>query len=240
MVLRALLIMLALIACFSCSRAEFGLQQIYAYPVIIQEYKASSIGPASEGLSLAALPLLRESSEYFISVADPTGELRWEQSLAAFDVDGIAYLGLPDLLLPQGFTLPQGVWEVELLHADGRRATGEFTLQDNALFRSAREAPQLWIPQFTWQPSETIESETWQLYMQTESVDAESRPLQELWDIQFIDENGTVLHALQAKEGRLTSNQIDYGTLRSRTVLIKCSRYDTTIGCMLVGLTYFT
>lgn len=222
-----------------CSREEFGLQRVEVYPLMVHQYEVSSSSRALEGLSLAILPVLRETSEYSASILAPSGGLRWEQTLFPFDVNGLAYLGFPDLILPEGFSLPQGVWEVELLHSDGRRAAGKFTLEDNALVRTVRKEPQLWIPQFFWE-RDPSSSETWQLFMRTTSSGSEERPLQEMWEIHCIDATGMVLSKMNAKEGRVTSSQIADSTLKANTVVIKCFRYDATIGCMLIGFTNFT
>ncbi len=234
-----MLLMLMLCFLVGCSREEFALQRIHAYPVIINHYGASEPNRVLEGLSIAFLPVLRETSDYSASITAPSGSFSWEHKLFPFEVDGLDYLGFPDLTLPAGFPLPQGIWEAELLHSDGRRTLGKFTLEDNALLRSVRKEPQLWIPQFSWE-RDASSPEIWQLFMRTTSSGSEARSLQDMWEIQCIDAKGVVLSRMSAKEGRVTSSSVADANLKANTVLIKCSRYDASIGCVLIGFTRFT
>jgi hypothetical protein len=207
--------------------------------LLINHYGDAEPSRVLEGLSIAFLPALRENSDYSARISAPSGGLSWEHKLFPFEVDGLDYLGFPDLTLPAGFSLPQGVWEAELLHADGRRTVGKFTLEDNALLRSVRKEPQLWIPRFSWE-RDASSPDLWQLSMRTTASGTEARPLQEVWEIQYIDAKGMVLAKMSSKEGRVTSSLIANASLKANTVLIKCSRYDASIGCMLIGFTRFT
>ena len=218
-----------------CSREDFSVQRVDAFPTIIVTYALDGSLAIGEGLSVAVLPSSRGISDYFITIVPPNQHFRWESQAVAFDVGGVGYLGVPDLVLPAGFPLPEGTWGLELLHADGRVIEHGFQINRNAQHRAIITQPELWIPRFFWEESadkKLIPT------IGIPSDSSEQRSLQETWNIQFLDAYGTILHSLRAKEGPLALTGVLLQEIGRNAVRVVTSRYDDSSGCLLIGQSF--
>ncbi len=216
-----------------CSREEFSIQRVDAFPTIIATYAFDSSLTISEGLSLAVLPVSRGSGDYFVTVVSPSQDWSWESQAVIVAVDGIEYLGVPDLILPSGFPFPEGLWALQLLHADGRVIEHSFQILRNAQHRAIVGQSELWIPRVFWSGSS---DERLILTMEIPADSLEKRSLQDMWNIQFLDANGAVVTTIRAQEGILASRQVSLAELKRKAVKAVCSRYDDSSGCLLIGL----
>jgi hypothetical protein len=231
-----LLFAMVCIMLVGCSREDFSIQRVDAFPIIMATYASDgSVTTTSEGISLAVLPVARGSSDYFISVVSPLQDLRWESQAFAFDVDGIEYLGVSDLVLPPGFSIPEGMWALQILHSDGRVIEHSFQIKRNAQHRAIVGQSELWIPKVFWDDSSDGQMIP---TMGVSSLSTVERSLQEVWDVQFIDANGTVITTSRAQQGVILLPEATLEKVKQDAVRAVYSRYDDACGCLLIGISF--
>ena len=139
----ALLILIVLLA--SCSKAEFTVSSLLAQPYICQDGRM--------GMSVYVLPSDKDENSVQFFLKGPDGNLSWSFGASKVKYDDLDYLGSSDITMPLGVSLPEGMWELQILYKDGTRITKAFEIDYGDAAASLQEYKESGMEDHPWYDS---------------------------------------------------------------------------------------
>ena len=115
---RIALVLALLLVLVSCSKAEFSVSSTLAQPYVLTDGRM--------GLSVYVLASESDESSVQFFLSSPSGNLSWSFGAKKLELDGAVYLGSSDIGMPEGTSLPEGEWTLDVMYKDGSKVTRTF------------------------------------------------------------------------------------------------------------------
>lgn len=180
------LIVLLLASLLSCTREDYSIAGFNHYPIIAVDYRNDGSIVATQALTIMlAMDVAEVAGEFLVAVTSPDGLLCWERAVRLQVIDGISYLGVNGLMLPEGNRMPGGSWTVEVVHPDGRMISQQFAISDTQWNMPGDAGMLSVIPRARWVP--TDDGSSGLALVWAEATDSRT------WSVRLVDASQTVV-----------------------------------------------
>jgi len=221
------LIVLLLASLLSCTREDYSIAGFNHYPIIAVDYRNDGSVVATQALTIMlAMDVAEVAGEFLVAVTSPDGLLCWERAVRLQVIDGISYLGVNGLMLPEGNRMAGGSWTVEVVHPDGRMISQQFAISDTQWNMPGDAAGVLsTIPRARWVSTDEGKSGL--------ALDTGEAPDARAWSVRLVDASQSVVasgtyRGIPITSARFTSNA-------SQAVVAEYWLTEESSGILLMG-----